>query len=279
MIERARAAHAAGLESLFVGDHHITPQPYYQNTPMIARMLAEWGRREAGALYLLPLWNPVLLAEQTATLACIAEGRFILQCGIGAGRSQSAGMGVNYKHRPSMFEESLAILRSLWAGKTVDHSGRWHLEGARIAPTPPAPIDVWIGAAASVAIDRAARLGEAWICGPGTTLQATRRQLDDYLGACARHGRTPTRIVLRRDVYVGTSRTEAISTMRPYLDQGYRGFEPDALVIGDVAEVTDGLAAYAELGFSDVLIRNISRDQDQALGTIERLAEVRQRLA
>ena len=43
MIERARAARLAKLDSLFVGDHHVTAQPYYQNSPMLGRMLAEWG--------------------------------------------------------------------------------------------------------------------------------------------------------------------------------------------------------------------------------------------
>ena len=63
MIDRARAAWAAGLDSLFVGDHHVTPHPYYQNSPMLGRLLADWGDRPCGALYLLPLWHPVLLAE------------------------------------------------------------------------------------------------------------------------------------------------------------------------------------------------------------------------
>ena len=43
MIERTRGARAAGLDSLFIGDHHSTPYPYYQNTPMLGRLLAEWG--------------------------------------------------------------------------------------------------------------------------------------------------------------------------------------------------------------------------------------------
>src|SRR5262245_18423323 len=89
MAERARAAHAAGLYSLFVGDHHVTPRPYYQNSAILGRMLAEWGERMAGALYLLPLWNPVLVAEQTATLAAIAQGRFVLQCALGGDGRQS----------------------------------------------------------------------------------------------------------------------------------------------------------------------------------------------
>jgi len=42
MIERAAAARRAGLDSLFVGDHHGTPGPYYQNVPMLGRLLAEF---------------------------------------------------------------------------------------------------------------------------------------------------------------------------------------------------------------------------------------------
>jgi alkanesulfonate monooxygenase SsuD/methylene tetrahydromethanopterin reductase-like flavin-dependent oxidoreductase (luciferase family) len=75
MVEQARASRDAGLDRLFVGDHHGVPVPYYQNTPMLGRLLAEWGDRPAGALYLLPLWNPVLVAEQVGTLAAIAAGR------------------------------------------------------------------------------------------------------------------------------------------------------------------------------------------------------------
>jgi len=79
MIERAAAAHRAGLDSLFVGDQHVSPTPYYQNTPMLGRLLAEWGEAPAGCLFLLPLWHPVLVAEQIGTLAAIAQGPFIMQ--------------------------------------------------------------------------------------------------------------------------------------------------------------------------------------------------------
>ena len=280
MVERARAAQAAGLDSLFVGDHHATPAPYYQNSPILGRVLAEWGDREAGALYLLPMWNPVLVAEQTATLASIAQGRFVLQCAIGGGRGQFAALGVEHAGRPSKFEEALGIIRALWSGETVDGpGGHWPVAGARIAPLPPEPIEVWIGASARPAIDRAARLGEAWLGSPGTTLSQTRRQLDWYREACAAHGREPERIALRRDVHVGASAAEARRTMRPYVERGYRGFDPEALVIGDASAVTDQLRAYAKLGFTDVLIRNIAADQEQALATIERLARVREALA
>ncbi|HAK53120.1 MAG TPA: hypothetical protein DCM54_14630, partial [Gammaproteobacteria bacterium] len=180
MIARARAAADAGLDSLFVGDHHVVPTPYYQNTPILGRLLAEWDERPAGALYLLPLWNPVLLAEQVSTLSCIAKGPFILQCALGRSEHQFNAMGVNIKYRPSAFEQSLATLRALWRGESVSLEGRWVFEKAKIAPLPPEDISIWIGASAPVAIERAARLGDAWLAEPGTTIKEAAQALTIY---------------------------------------------------------------------------------------------------
>src|SRR5215470_14393219 len=106
-IERAAAACRAGLDSLFVGDQHDSPTPYYQNTPMLGRLLAEWGRAPAGCLFLLPLWHPVLVAEQSGTLAPIAAGHSTMQRGLGWGVKRFAALGVNLRTRPSAFEEAL----------------------------------------------------------------------------------------------------------------------------------------------------------------------------
>src|SRR6516162_11596188 len=118
MIERAAAARQSGLDSLFVGDHHSTPGPYYQNVPILGRVLAEWGDAPFGALFLLPLWNPVLVAEQVGTLASLAPGRFILPLAVGA-KEQYAPMGVHVQHRGRHFEAGLDIVRRLLAGETV----------------------------------------------------------------------------------------------------------------------------------------------------------------
>lgn len=274
MIARARAARDAGLDSLFVGDHHVTPFPYYQNTPMLGRMLAEWGEGAVGALFLLPLWNPVLVAEQTATLACIAQGPFVMQCGLGGGEAQFQGMGANIAHRPSAFEQAVGVIRDLWAGRTVDLDGRWRLQGSRISPLPPEPIEVWVGASAPVAIDRAARLGDVWLADPGMDIETAGRRMAVYREACERHGRNPERVAIRRDIYIGASMEEARATMAPYLAKGYRGIAEPALVIGDVNAAVEHFAALGELGYTDVSVRNITADQTEALATIERLAEV-----
>ena len=279
MIERARAAHQAGLDSLFVGDHHVTPAPYYQNTAILARALAEWGDRTAGALYLLPLWYPVQLAEQVGTLASIAQGRFVLQCAIGPDDAQFPGMGVSAKHRPSRFEESLDILRRLWSGERVSSAGRFRLEGAKIAPLPPEPVEVWIGAMARAAIDRAARLGDGWLASPSLTPKQARSQLEHYGRCCEQHGRPRGTAAIRRDFYVGESADEAARTGGAVVEAGYRGFDPAAVVIGDAESVAAAFRELADMGYSDVIVRNLVADQKHALASIERLAEVRRLLA
>ena len=125
MIDRVAASRRAALNSLFVGDQHVSATPYYQNTPMLGRLLAEWGEAPAGCLFLLPLWHPVLVAEQIGTLAAIARGRFIMQCGLGWGDARFAAMGVDIRTRPSAFEEALDIVRRLLAGETVSSSQRF----------------------------------------------------------------------------------------------------------------------------------------------------------
>src|ERR1700675_2358929 len=119
MVDRANAAAATGLDSLFVGDHHNVPVPYYQNVAILGRLLAEWNDRPAGALFLLPLWHPVLLAEQIGTLAAIAQGPFIMQCAIGGGGEQFGALGVPIGKRPSYFEAVLDVVRRLCAGEEV----------------------------------------------------------------------------------------------------------------------------------------------------------------
>jgi alkanesulfonate monooxygenase SsuD/methylene tetrahydromethanopterin reductase-like flavin-dependent oxidoreductase (luciferase family) len=271
MVERARAAREAGLDSLFLGDHHVTGGPYYQNVPMLGRLLAEWGRAPAGALFLLALWHPVLLAEQVGTLAAVADGPFVLQCALGGADEQFAGMGVSTRGRTAAFEANLATVRALLAGEAV--------RGARIGPLPPETVPVWIGAGAPTAIDRAARLGDGWIAAPGVTVEEARRQLDHYRERCAAHGRPVGTAVIRRDVHVGADSADAHRVADPVLAAGHRGFGPDVPVVGGVSEVAEAFAGLADMGYTDVLVRHLAQDQNEVLASFARLAAVRAAVA
>lgn len=279
MLERAKAAADAGLDSLFMGDHHVTPGPYYQNTPILSRALAEWREdAPAGALYLLPFRHPVMLAEEIATVATMMPQRFIMQCAIGYGDREFAAFGINPKHRPSRFEQCLDIMRRLWAGETVSHDGRWQIENAHIAPTPPVPVEVWIAASAPVAIERAARLGDGWLAAPGLTRAEAKTSLEHYIACCAKHGREVGVKAIRRDIYVGENAADAEATGGAVVKAGYRGFDPDATVVGDAESVAATFQEYADIGYTDIIIRNLVNEQSKALASISRLQAVKAHL-
>jgi alkanesulfonate monooxygenase SsuD/methylene tetrahydromethanopterin reductase-like flavin-dependent oxidoreductase (luciferase family) len=282
MVERTVAARDAGLDSLFVGDHHATgPFDYFQNAPTMGRLLAEWDANTAGILMLLPLWHPVLAAEQLGTLAAIANGPFVLQCALGGGEQQFAAMGTTLQGRVARFETCLDVIRRLLAGEpvTID-DGPWPdlpsgVGEARVAPVPPEPLEVWIGASAPAAIDRAARLGDGWIAGPELVADEAAAQAAQYLERCAEHGREPGVVALRRDVYVGADQADAERVAGPVVERGYRGFAPEACTFGDVDAVVESLLPYAAFGFTDIIVRELVDDPRAVVGSYERMGAVR----
>jgi alkanesulfonate monooxygenase SsuD/methylene tetrahydromethanopterin reductase-like flavin-dependent oxidoreductase (luciferase family) len=274
MIERAKASREAGLDTLFVGDHHVTPFPYYQNNVILARMLAEWGDRPFGAMYLLPLWHPVTLAEQIGTLASLSKAPFIMQCGLGDER-QGKAMGVDMSRRVGMFVASINTMRALWRGEAVDEPRYWNISQARISPLPSEPVDIWIGSVADKAVERTARIGEGWLASPGLTPAQAGEAIIRYKQYCAEYDRTPTATAIRRDIYIGATSEEAKQVVEPYIAEGYRDISPDALMYGSPEEVADQVRVLEGEGYTDIIVRNLSSDHAQCIDTIHRLAEVK----
>src|SRR5271154_6963663 len=113
VLSQAQAANRAGLDTLTVGDHHSTgPGGYVQNVPMLGRVLAEWTERPIGCLFLVPLWHPVLMAEQIGTLATMSSGPFIVQTGLGGGAAQFRAMGADLAQRAAGLEEGILVVQS-----------------------------------------------------------------------------------------------------------------------------------------------------------------------
>lgn len=279
MVERAAAADAAGLDWLFVGDHHATgPGTYYQNVPVMGRLLAEWGDRPAGALFLLPLWHPVLMAEQIGTLASLGRSRFVMQTAIGGGAAQFDAMGVSTRGRAARFEVALDMVRRLVAGDEVsdtEGASGYSFTAARISPIPPEPVDVWIAGSAPPAIERAARLGDGWLAAPTLVPPTAREQAATYLDARAALDRPPGEIAIRRDVHVDVDHTRAAAVAEPVIAGGYRGLPPAAFVWGEVERVADEFRDLAAMGYTAVIVRQIAADQRDAVRSIELLADVR----
>jgi alkanesulfonate monooxygenase SsuD/methylene tetrahydromethanopterin reductase-like flavin-dependent oxidoreductase (luciferase family) len=278
VLAQADAAVRAELESLTVGDHHSSgPNVYLQNVPLIGRILGVWNQRPVGCLFLVPLWHPVLMAEQIGTLAAMASAPFIIQIGVGAGEAQFAAMGKDLRERGARTERGISLVNALLDGETVDDE-EWNIKGAHIAPRPAHGTEWWIGGSVERSIDRAARLGTCWYGNADLTIQSAATAIDLYREACARHDVHPARIPIRKDVFIAEDRVEAQRVGDSLVDAGYRGFERGAVAYGDPQSVAEQLAPFGELGFTDVIIRTMTRGES-AVRVVELAGEVRAILA
>lgn len=278
LLRRARAAVEAELDSVTLGDSHARAgNGYLQNTPTLGRLLAECEGRPVGCLFLLPMWPPVLVAEQAATLACLHNGPFIVQAALGGDEHQYAALGASRAHRGAVFEESLRIIRGLFDGDRVS-SERFGFRDVALGLTPPAPVDWWIGTMSEPGLRRAGHLGAAWYASPTATAAGLPALQECYRQACERSGAAP-RVMLRRDVLVMADGDEAHRRAGLLLDRGYRGLTWDHVVAGSPEQVAEDLSAFVPLGVDQVVVRTMGSSPETDLETIESLAPVRALLA
>jgi alkanesulfonate monooxygenase SsuD/methylene tetrahydromethanopterin reductase-like flavin-dependent oxidoreductase (luciferase family) len=153
-----------GFDSVWLTEHHFqqfSPSPL----TLAAAVAARTERvRIATNVLLAPLYNPVRLAEEAAMVSVLSHGRFDLGIGMGYYEREFAGLLVNIRHRPSLFEETVEILRRAWRGETFSFEGkRYSIPEITVTPVPDPPPRILIGAVAEPAIKRAARLGDGYL--------------------------------------------------------------------------------------------------------------------
>src|ERR1700722_119017 len=112
------SAHAAGFPALWAGQHFLSPEgyPLFQQFPLLARAAATApGMTMGTAVMILPLLNPLDVAEQQATRDASPGGRLVLGVGMGKRGVEGAASGVARAGLVSRFEESIEILKRVWS--------------------------------------------------------------------------------------------------------------------------------------------------------------------
>ena len=164
-IDYVLAAEELGYHSVFVVEHHFTGVGQLSASLNFLSYLA--GRtqriRLGTAVVVLPWHNPVLLAEQVATLDVVSGGRFDFGVGKGYRPPEFAGFCIPIEEAGARFDEAIEVLRKAWAGKErfSHHGARWHFDNIIVEPRPvqqPHP-PLWMGAGSLDLIRRAAREG------------------------------------------------------------------------------------------------------------------------
>jgi len=174
---------------------------------------------------LLPLLNPVDVAENVATLDHITHGRLILGVAIGYREKELETVGLSRKDRAPKLEESIQLMKRLWSGEEVTFAGRYtKITGARMGFTPyqkPHP-PIEMGAQSEGATRRAARITDGVFFGPQVAWTDIRKLADVYRQARREAGHPDMGIVgASRSLMVGKGKEDAARTASQYLEKTF----------------------------------------------------------
>ncbi len=254
-------AEQQGYDSIWVMDHlfnagyireRLEDKPYYHPMAMLSYMAATTSRVTLGtSVLVLPYHNPVELAKYAATLDQMSGGRVTLGVGAGAMTEEFEALGIPLRERGSLTNESIAIMKELWANHSPEyHSRRWNFGDVRFSPKPVEHhVPLWIGGSSPGALRRTARVGDGWHpTGLSPEDYAIGRQEVTSLAEAA--GRDPSSITMSArievEVHGGPSSQRAASRSR------LPGDDPGA--------VRAGIEAYREAGVEHVVLALNSGD-------------------
>jgi alkanesulfonate monooxygenase SsuD/methylene tetrahydromethanopterin reductase-like flavin-dependent oxidoreductase (luciferase family) len=314
-VEQVRLIRRLGFDSIWGGEHHATPgYHYFPLLPFLQRLAADAEGLAVGTnVVLLPLHNPVEVAEIGAFLDVITGGRFLLGVGLGYRQVEFDLFRVPMGERVGRLVEGIEVIRRLWTEDHVTHHGRhWRLDDVTIRPRPlqaPRP-PILVGAQVPVGIARAARVADGWMVVPVPTVDEFAAQAAAFATARAAAGLPPSQHVCRLlEVACAPDEATAIRRVAPFLLEKYaaylswgipgisldRGAPPEAqlrrlaadrFAIGAPAQVVEALVAQHRAGVTHATMRVSwpGMPQDDVLAGLELLGrevlpEVRRRTA
>ncbi len=275
MLEQVQAARQNGFASLWVPHHYATlPMQMLAPIPMLAYLLREAEGMVIGPnILVLPLLNPIHVAEDAVTLDLLSGGRYVLGVGIGYREAEFSAFNVPLTERVQRFNESIAVMRRLWTEGRVTHQGKsFKIDnlGIGLKPMRPGGPPIWVAGVVDAAVKRAARIGDAWLITNFAHLSVLAPQMKMYRATLAELNKPfPDDVPITRECYIGPTREKALQECQAALEykygaysswgldklsgdaesfnQPFEAFAKDRFIIGDKASVKDEIQRYREL--------------------------------
>lgn len=155
----ARWADEQGLDAIRIGEHHGTEDNWCPSIMALGAAVAAVTQRISVNLsaVLLPLHDPVHVAEDLAVLDIMCDGRLEVVVAAGYNIAEFEMFGVDRKQRGKLTEEGIQVLRKAWTGEPFEYRGR----KVRVTPVPATPggPPLILGGSSGAAAKRAVRLG------------------------------------------------------------------------------------------------------------------------
>jgi coenzyme F420-dependent glucose-6-phosphate dehydrogenase len=205
LVEYAVRAEEVGFDSVWVSDHFQPWRHTGGHAPFSLAWMAAVGERTTrvvlgtSVLTATFRYNPAVVAQAFATMACLYPDRVILGLGTGEALNETAVTGAewpDFKGRFARMREAVRLIRQLWTEDHVTFDGEFfRTVDATVYDKPERPVPVYIAAGGPVVAKYAGRTGEGFICTSGKGMELyTEKLLPAVAEGAAAAGRDPAEI-------------------------------------------------------------------------------------
>lgn len=174
IVRMSKRAEELGYDSVWVRDHLLWHPHGMEGSDItfvepflcLAAIGAVTTRITLGTAVVIPVRWPLKLAQNLASLSYLAGGRVVAGIGLGANRAELAAAGLDVDKRKEIFEDTVKIMREVWAGNNVSFAGQvFSFQDVSIAPKPTNRIPIMYGGTSRAAVRRAVAHTDGWYCG------------------------------------------------------------------------------------------------------------------
>ena len=219
-LEFNEEAERLGFYSTFLVEHHFTGWDQVSATlTMLACLAMRTTRLRLGSGVLaLPWHNPVLLAEQAATVDLVSGGRLDLGIGKGYRHAEFAGFGIAPEESQGRFDEAVEVLTRAWTSASrFSHAGaHWHFDDIVVEPKPaqsPHP-PLWMAAGSDASVARAAAAGCKLMLDQYAAPAQIAERIATYRDRLTARPFDPLNVAVARHVHVADTEAETAAARR-----------------------------------------------------------------
>jgi alkanesulfonate monooxygenase SsuD/methylene tetrahydromethanopterin reductase-like flavin-dependent oxidoreductase (luciferase family) len=218
ILGEAQAVEASGWDGCFITEHHQQEDGYLPNPLLMAGLVGMKTQRiKVGTcVLLLPLHDPIHVAEDCAAIDLATKGRLRLSVGVGYQSHDFEAFRIPIAERATRTEEALEVMRRAWKGRRFSFTGKhFQYKDVLVTPTPfQETLPVWMASWTPPGLRRAANLADGWIADPVQSLPVIKAFAQRYRSAAEKAGRRPF-ICLMRDAVIARNMQEAEAESGP----------------------------------------------------------------
>jgi len=272
------AAEGMGVGSVWLAEHHFSPDRSVLASPLIiaSAIAARTSRIRVGlAVQVLPLTNPLRVAEEAATVDHISKGRFEFGIGRSGLTKYYQGYNVPYTESRSRFFEALEVIMKAWNQEKFSYQGEhYSYQDVNVVPKPyqqPYP-PIRIAVASEDTFAMVGRLGHPIFISANTPIPQLQERLELYRTARREAGYSgPGEVLLRIPAYVGENAEKSRAEPEASTMHAIRYAATELIASAASEETVERLRQMASVPYDDILRQRVMYGTPEAV--VERLQE------